>query len=575
MNAFAGKYIHAALIFISVLTVTSVFAVIDVDPHHQGIMLKPAVDVAHGEMLFRDTFTQYGALTTLMHASALRVFGDRLVVIQLQTALFYGLISLCLWFLWIRILPQWLSTVSVGIWLFLAPFYIWPFIPWSSVPALFFQLLSLILLLNALRSQKAYKTVLAGAVAVLVFWCRQPVGFFHCGAMLVFVASIPLVSRREWSRTAKDSVLLMCGMMAGSAPFLLWLAFYGALDDMYVQSIKAAIFFGTQVDHGAGSSSKIMVVLGSLAGYHPWFFDYTPLWTILPIVTVLLVVVVAVRAWRGRSEEGCDLDLYGLLLIALASWLQYHPRADVRHCFWAAAPMIGLFSFAAWISLARTRSTVRVVGVCLILFLVFGFDVSYRAYSGLHKLTKVYVKMEEPPILRGMYTTTEKMETYREISHALNKAIESNTSHYLVNLTNDAMYSTFVGYQPNYHPMYVDWGAYNDFVYSDFKERRQNFLTDKRPLLLGSQSTVIPETEWMNVFGATSFGANERLVLFRFAGSDEESKLFPPTPWSGPPPPVFVHHAFAVNESILVWRTFLSFFDPGRFFAKTVTGVRP
>ena len=47
-------------------------ASLGVDPHHDGIMLKPALDVLSGQVLFRDTFTQYGALTTYLQRSVRR-----------------------------------------------------------------------------------------------------------------------------------------------------------------------------------------------------------------------------------------------------------------------------------------------------------------------------------------------------------------------------------------------------------------------------------------------------------------------------------------------------------------------
>jgi hypothetical protein len=200
MKAIIAKYYQPFLLFVLTLTVASIFLALDVDPHHQGIMLKPAIDVAHGQMLFRDTFFQYGALTTLFQAWALRIFGDYLIVIQIETAVFYGLISLCLYYLWLNILPRWLTTISVLIWLFIAPYFIYTFIPWSSVPALFFQLFSLLLIFHALRKQSRLMLILAGGVAVLAFWCRQTVGVFHCASLAFFLATSPLITGQQWEK---------------------------------------------------------------------------------------------------------------------------------------------------------------------------------------------------------------------------------------------------------------------------------------------------------------------------------------------------------------------------------------
>ena len=60
-----------------------------VDAHHDGIMLKPALDVLAGQVLFRDTFTQYGALTTYLQAAALWI-QPGLLSLRFMTVAAYG-----------------------------------------------------------------------------------------------------------------------------------------------------------------------------------------------------------------------------------------------------------------------------------------------------------------------------------------------------------------------------------------------------------------------------------------------------------------------------------------------------
>ncbi len=82
------KAVHIIMVFFISLIIVGFFSVMQVDPHHDGIMLKPAVDFANGKMLFRDTFYQYGALTAIFQASAIKLLGERLIVIRLLTVLF-------------------------------------------------------------------------------------------------------------------------------------------------------------------------------------------------------------------------------------------------------------------------------------------------------------------------------------------------------------------------------------------------------------------------------------------------------------------------------------------------------
>jgi len=58
----------ATVVPIATALVFTPFAVRIVDPTHDGFMLKTALDVMDGRRLFRDTFSQYGALTPWMHA---------------------------------------------------------------------------------------------------------------------------------------------------------------------------------------------------------------------------------------------------------------------------------------------------------------------------------------------------------------------------------------------------------------------------------------------------------------------------------------------------------------------------
>ncbi len=67
------------LVFLGILIVAAHFARLDPDWHHDGILFKPAVDVAAGLSLFKETFTQYGALTTYLQAGAIAIFGKYLI----------------------------------------------------------------------------------------------------------------------------------------------------------------------------------------------------------------------------------------------------------------------------------------------------------------------------------------------------------------------------------------------------------------------------------------------------------------------------------------------------------------
>lgn len=555
MKTSIDKYWQPTALLVLTVVMASLFARIDVDPHHQGIMFKPALDVAHGQMLFRDTYTQYGALTTLLQAWALRIFGDYLVVIQLQTAVFYGLIAFCLWHLWARIVPVWLVTFSVFIWVLMAPYYVWTFHPWSSVYALFFQLFSLVLLLRALHQESRFQIVLAGAAAVLAFWCRQPVGVFHCVVMAIFLATTPLVTGVEWRKALRDSAYFIAGIIAGSLPFLLWLVANNALHDMYLQSIKVAIAFGTNVgSHGAKSSNFLVAVLEALTGRHPWFFNYTYIWTLLPLVCLVFLGILLTKARRNLALNNNHLALYGLLAVSFGSWMQYYPRPDVAHCYWAATPMFGVLACAVWNGVRFRREQVRIAVAATIMVGLFGFDIGYRAYVGNKRLNQDYVKIEEPMVLRGMSATPRQASGLYKVSQILNAATEQGQRP-LLNFSPDYLYLTFVGPQKNFHPMYNAKGA--ERLYPDFNARLQEYVVKERPLVLGTEGMNLPGARCVEVFGIYSINSPRRLTLYSYeavsqTGSDSNCSQVVPVTDS--------YDGIFVPGLIRMWRQYLGIF---------------
>ena len=82
--------IFSIAVFVFTVLWFSLFAVMRLDLHHDAIMLKPAIDVAAGKVIFRDTFCHYGALAVWFQALAVKLFGGEIIVGQLLTVLFYG-----------------------------------------------------------------------------------------------------------------------------------------------------------------------------------------------------------------------------------------------------------------------------------------------------------------------------------------------------------------------------------------------------------------------------------------------------------------------------------------------------
>ena len=216
--------IFSLAVFAATVLWFSVFAVIRIDMHHDAIMLKPAIDVAAGKVIFRDSFCQYGALAVWFQALAVKLFGGEIIVGQLLTVLFYGGIAVLSDRIFRRFLSFPFRMVNLGLFWGMAPSYMIPMHPWSRVYALFFMLLSTEFLLRFFDSGKSWQPFAAGVFAACAFLARHPCGaaiFFSGAAVLVFYAAH---RRSDWAASAWYGA----GTAAVLAAFVLYLAVTGA-----------------------------------------------------------------------------------------------------------------------------------------------------------------------------------------------------------------------------------------------------------------------------------------------------------------------------------------------------------
>ena len=96
------------------------FARLGVDLHHDGIMLKPALDVLSGQVLFRDTFMQYGALSCYLQVAALWLHPS-LLAVRLLIVAAYAVTLFFLYAAWRLVLPRSLTVLSCGLLILFIP----------------------------------------------------------------------------------------------------------------------------------------------------------------------------------------------------------------------------------------------------------------------------------------------------------------------------------------------------------------------------------------------------------------------------------------------------------------------
>jgi hypothetical protein len=517
------------------------FARMGVDFHHDGIMLKPALDVLSGQVLFRDTFMQYGALTCYIHALALW-FSPTLWCLKLITVGAYGVTLYFLYASWRFILPISLSVVSCALYFLFIPCYeinlfheYWTFLVWSSALALMFQSISLYALLRIIRGTgRIGWTIILGMSAAAIYWCRQPVGlimFFCLGGVAVGLSLVGWQS----GQLSKKAILVnfLVGVLIVSAPILLSISLRHAVGEwiyqnylwpkkwaqmnslrsirdmnqalggpfilrLYVGLKLGALLIALlipslwQVFGSAWSKRALLFYFVGLGSLLIWqhalvlntlnFRDggWVLLLAVLVIGQALASIARAItRKLPAVGMEFCTVSALGA--IAAGSLAQFYPLADPWHVAWSLAPSFGLCVYLLWRLVGRSSSVVLAV-----LSLSFLSSYATKIYSAKQFLAQPSVSLTSPGILRGMRVPPAQADTLIRMS-----AIVSRIENYRPNIPslmtgNDAIFLCFTKNLTNPSAYFVTWPNLAPDAKTE-ERARASYIEKFRPMMIFSK----------------------------------------------------------------------------------------
>lgn len=460
-----GRGAHLALVFLLTSSVVGAISLLQVDPHHDGAMLKPAADVARGMTLFRDTFTQYGAMSTWLQALAIKAAGEYLLTIRLLTALCHGLIASLLWLACARFLPPYLATFSCLAWLGTGYFflnYMAMFVmPWSTVYAVCAVLLTLHFMLKYAEGGGRRWLSAAGAAAALAAWFKINYG---AAAFLSAAACLALLPGGGARGKAAASARFLAGWLPVHALVAGWLALQGSFRDFTLQSVKFALTFSGNNLYSAPAPLPVRVAKSLLQLDSP-HGGMSFLWLVLPLAACAALFLSARACRAPGGGESRDRSALATALFALGLWLGYYPIPALFHMYMSSPLFFGLLSLLALKAAERwgfSRRRLLVLAVPLLLLLP---DLAYRARAFTAKLYRAgsWERLESPRFLRGMYVPPHEKRTYE----ALDKLI-SGTPGPLLNLTNSALFSLYRPGEPNVHKLSMDWDWNNSYLYPDY-----------------------------------------------------------------------------------------------------------
>lgn len=491
------QIVFAAVVAGLVILVPAYFAFLDPDWHHDGILFKPAVDVASGLALYRETFSQYGALTTYLQAAAISIFGKHLLVIRLQAAIFLSLSGTLLFVIAHRIAPRNIAILSVFIWLAVAPYLGETFLPWSSIYSLFFILLGGWLLGKAVepdtpRTLGYWLCFFSSFSFSAAFWARQPTGIMLPVMFLLF--AILLLDRGlAHRRLCFQALAYIVGFLPLTTLMLAWLLINQSLGDWWLQSIVGASSFMAEATNAEkGFISNLMDHLLP----HPNFIrgsGGSNLWRILPILTLIIfscsLINLSIR--RAQTTQGRQLLIASLLAIGM--WHQYFPVPGAWQIYWGATLMIIVVAAGVFhtVSFLGIRPTLRILVALIAIGSLFGHEIYSRSKPAfiISPISRIQI-----PTLEGMWASNQYSqknnfsgsihEYIRELGNlgrVLNNIRSLDPDRPLVTLTED-LYLPSVLKESNPGPVTVWWRWVRN-LYPDHEKGFKKFVKMHQPLI--------------------------------------------------------------------------------------------
>lgn len=459
------------ILFIITVIISGYFATIGTDTHHDGIMLKPALDMAQGKMLYKETFTIYGGLSVILQSFAIKLFGEYLITIKLLTALFYGLIAISIYYIWAKFSNKYLAFFSVLIWIFLAPYYMLTLLPWSSVYALFFQCLTILFFQKYINSNSSKNLLFAGIMSALTFWCKQNVGLYTILGSIVSLFIIKFVLKQKTKILLQNIYKYIIGGIIISIPFFIWIIANGAFVDWWKQTIGYSSYWIK-----SNKPSKLF------ESYFPHAVGPISIWAISPIITILIIFK---QLFVDKKKE---ILILIVCIFGIFSWLQYYPVTCIRHVYWAATPIIGVVIYFFYTQIFSDSSLhkhrlIKTLVFFAICALVFGPDITTRIQVGRQKIATKYVLLDNPKVLKHINLSTEEAAFYSNTYQEINNYIQRKGDTNLITIGANPLYLTF-GKSTNFHQVYVNWASANESIYQEYPEIKDKYIAINKPLII-------------------------------------------------------------------------------------------
>ncbi len=436
------------------------------DPLHWGLMMSNAIDLIGGKLPYKEIFIQYGILTTLLQGLGLILFGKKVYVIGMVTALFFGFSLLLLYKIWSHFLPFWLSLILVVIFWALSPYIRYPWSNYFSTLFLFIAIWLQIQFFYRPASRKRNQGLFfLGFFYALAILARETVIVIVVPYWLIFILADALAARnKQTSFNISSYAKISLGFLVPLIPFGIYLISQGIVSNWYLHSLP--IWGGYVETHiqNVGVLGKIIQIFSFSTTnpnhtWNPWIsFLLSP----LLYLNIALLIYIAYQVFFKRQSFSKHAPAFICALHALlgvSAILHYQDPFRVQ-----LSNLIGLAGiFYLGQEFLKTRpawlqNSIRFILVSGLLITVYGPFVENMQLL-VHRLKAETIN----PVTVHPFLTEQKFDQstitrYEELKVLFNKAMRFSRCDilYLENQTQDVFLNFITPLQIAHHASSFD-----------------------------------------------------------------------------------------------------------------------
>lgn len=415
----------------------------DVNPHHDGVILAPAIAVYEGKTPNLDVFSQYGFLIPYIQGFWLHATEASLYSLRLFTVLQVLLIAYILYLILRKHFNRHISILVSVSWIVSYP-KILPFLPWPSVTSTLFLMAAILgftkfdfdnkssekyfflsyiclCLATLIRPQIALITIV-----ILVIFITKTYRSARSllGKLTLFSAFPIIILILAHSFNFLEQYLQQSILWAGSNYGGLGFTLRGILELLIIPIVGGTAYYGLKFSLKSTRMVPLIVmwILGAVLSMfvlihfswnypdfpyfalkHPTVFFANLGINILNTLSYLAFLILLFAVYRHlmsrKRNQKYELDSQSLILIvSFFSILQLYPASDPLH-FWWLAPIFIVGGVKGFADVSFAFTSQKVVSFALSLFvLICTVNLGHeQSYSRIHFETQVLKGMTSLP----------------------------------------------------------------------------------------------------------------------------------------------------------------------------------